>query len=318
LDISDVIKVAIANLPAGDHQRSLQAVTTHIDVAITHLQQAQTTQQTHLFTDAIYRCNQAYEGSIKEAYKVLTTQDPTKKSTSQIENYLERNGVLRPRVLDQLRRYRREWRNPATHDHTEDFDESEAFLAIVNIVAFAKVCIDQIGQKFAFDQAQSVAQTADPKIPNDLADLADIICLFAGQFFEEEISNISLNRSSPPEAEISAAFAGFLSLIPDALVEQEFRLGEIGRHSADIYVEYNNDKVIVELQSFFSKNSIKYSINALDKYLSFLPEANGIIIMYDLNAKEYQNYNMGNSQYNKRRLLVSPRNGIFDNLFEKI
>lgn len=40
--------------------------------------------------------------------------------------------------------------------------------------------------------------------------------------------------------------------------------------------------------------------------------------MYDLNAKEYQNYNIGNSQYNKRRLLVSPRNGIFDNLFDKI
>src|SRR5687768_3826319 len=119
MDINKVIADAISALPEGDFHRGLTAVASHIDVAISHLRQAQTTGQTHLFTDAVYRCNQAYEGSIKEAYRFLTGQDAGKKTTSQIENYLERNKVLRPRVLEQLRRYRREWRNPATHDHTE-------------------------------------------------------------------------------------------------------------------------------------------------------------------------------------------------------
>src|SRR4051812_28135493 len=105
MDISQIIKDGISALPDGEHQSGLGAVSNHIDVAIGHLHNGRVTSQTHLFTDAVYRCNQAYEGSIKEAYKVLAGLDPGKKTTSQIENYLEKNAVLKPRVLEQLRRY---------------------------------------------------------------------------------------------------------------------------------------------------------------------------------------------------------------------
>jgi hypothetical protein len=317
MDISKLIKDAINALPDGDYQRSLTAVTSHIDVAIGHLQQAQTTKQTHLFTDAIYRCNQAYEGSIKEAYRVLAGQDPGKKTTSQIESYLERNKVLKPRVLEQLRRYRREWRNPATHDHTEDFDEGEAFLAIVNIVAFAKVCIDQIAQKIAFDAAQATERKPKKQATTEMADLAEVISLFGEQFFEEEVVNIPWSQENMSEAEIAAAIGGFLSNIPGAVVSLDKPLGETHRHKADIYVQYEDDAAIVELKSLKSHNSLGQSIISIDRLLDINPSAGGVIILYDLEKRHYSTYDLGPSLAGARRLLLAPTLDAFD-AFESV
>lgn len=318
MDISKVIKDAIAALPEGDYQRSLTAITNHIDVAIGHLQQAQETKQTHLFTDAIYRCNQAYEGSIKEAYRVLTGQDPGKKTTSQIENYLERHKVLKPRVLEQLRRYRREWRNPATHDHTEDFDEGEAFLAIVNIVAFAKVCVDQIAQKKAFDAAQAASPASKANKPTEAADLAEVISLFAEQFFEEEVPLLAWSTENPPEAEIAAAIGGFLSNIPDATVRLERPIGPANRLRADIYVQHDDDVALVELKSMRSHNSLGQSIITIDRMLDAETAASGVIILYDLEERNYETYDIGPSFSGTRRLLIAPPREAFDGLFERL
>ena len=128
----------------------------HIEAAIRHFERDIPDQD--FYTDTIYRTNQAFEGSLKEAYRILAEQDPSGVSPHQIEVYLEQNHVIRERVLTQLKRYRQDYRNPSTHDHKLDFDEDEALLAIVSVCAFAKLLIDQISQKLAFDAASSVEQ----------------------------------------------------------------------------------------------------------------------------------------------------------------
>lgn len=63
------------------------------------------------------------------------------------------NNLLRKKVLDQFTIYRQEWRNPAAHDYTLDFDEDEALIAIVSVTIFAIVLTNQISGKIAFKAA---------------------------------------------------------------------------------------------------------------------------------------------------------------------
>jgi len=318
MDVKAVIDKAVVGLPDGEQKRRLQYILNHIDVAIAHLTNGQDEGKTHLFTDVVYRCNQAYEGSIKEAYRSLADKDPQSKSSYQIEKYLEDKEILRPRVLDQLRRYRQEWRNPSTHDYTEDFDEDEAFLAIMSIVAFAKVCVTQIAQKAAFEAAQAVASKATtPERPT--ASLADTISYFAEQFFSQEVHDRFMTSTAPlPESEISAAFGGFLSIIPEAEVLLEVNVSQKSRNRADLVVNHANEHAVIELKSFRANNSLGSALNSLDQLLGQIPEASGIAILYDLDKIDYVTYDIGESRGGKPRLLIAPPTDPFDVLFERI
>lgn len=105
--------------------------------------------------------NQAFEGGLKEAYKVLTNQNPSRITPYKIEKYMQDTNLFKEKVLVQFTRYGEEWRNPSAHDHTFDFDESEAFLAIVSVCDFTNVLIDQISQHLPFEDASEV--TVDEK-----------------------------------------------------------------------------------------------------------------------------------------------------------
>ena len=126
MDIVVALRDKIETLPNGSHSAGLQAILSHIEIAFKHLARGQELGKQTAFTDAIYRTNQAFEGSIKEAYRVLAGKDPGEVKPFEIEKYLEGNNVFRQRVLKQFSGYRREWRNPSTHDHILDFDEHEA------------------------------------------------------------------------------------------------------------------------------------------------------------------------------------------------
>ncbi|MEG8021255.1 hypothetical protein [Sphingomonas aerolata] len=158
MDLVALLEQAASQLPAGEHSVGLNAIVRHVKAAIRHLERDQITDP-DTCTDAIYRMNQAYEGSLKEAYRVLASKDPSGLSPFQIENYLESNRVVRPRVLTQLTRYRQDYRNPSTHDYKLDFDDDEALLAIVSVCGFAKLLINQISSKLASNAA--VARVAN-------------------------------------------------------------------------------------------------------------------------------------------------------------
>ena len=52
--------------------QGLRSVILHIEMAERHFENGKKGDDYRLFTDVIYRSNQAYEGSLKEAYQVLT------------------------------------------------------------------------------------------------------------------------------------------------------------------------------------------------------------------------------------------------------
>jgi hypothetical protein len=154
MNIVELLENAVNRLPAGEYSTGVNAIVRHVKAAIRHLERDQE-HDPDTCTDAIYRMNQAYEGSLKEAYRVLAGKDPSGLSPFQIEGYLESHSVVRPRVLTQLTRYRQDYRNPSTHDYKLDFDEDEALLAIVSVCAFAKLLINQISSKLASEVAQA-------------------------------------------------------------------------------------------------------------------------------------------------------------------
>lgn len=170
MNVVEELRRKIHTLPDGDYVVGLRSVLVHLETAFKHLRRGQTQREDQAFTDAIYRCNQAFEGSIKEAYRVLAERQPEQKTSHEIEQYLQDNKVFRQRVLSQFTNYRRQWRNPSTHDYTLSFDPSEAFVALTQVAAFAYVLIDQIAERIAFQQASESAKgeaaTAVPR-PDD-------------------------------------------------------------------------------------------------------------------------------------------------------
>jgi hypothetical protein len=169
MDILDIIRRTIEALPDGPHLAGLRSVLRHIEAAYKHFSRAQSEGDETGFTDAIYRTNQAFEGSIKEAYRVIEHKDPQRLTPREIEEYFEKNKTFRGRVLAQFTNYRKEWRNPSTHDHNLDFDEDEAFLAIVSVSAFAKLLIDQIAEELSFTAARKDIQSHNVGVGETLA-----------------------------------------------------------------------------------------------------------------------------------------------------
>ena len=278
MDLLESLRARLNTLPEGDHSAGLRAVLIHVEAAFKHLAHGQESGDESLFTDAIYRTNQAFEGSIKEAYRVLAGSDSTRLRPFDIENYLEQNGVFKSRVLAQFRNYRQEWRNPSTHDYTLVFDESEAFLAIISVSAFAYLLLDEIAEKLSSQASQAETEAAKEDLGAVVAsgneDLLDrvrtALIAFAG------------NQHSTPlktEAQIIGALSGFLaSLAPDLIVDTDKRLDQNTRERADLVVGDGKFNVIVELKrSKPSDASIRAGLLQLATYMSLAKAIHAIL-----------------------------------------
>jgi len=103
MDIQEILEQKIRKLPNGPYVNGLRAVKSHIDAAVRHLERGQREPDEALFTDVIFRCNQAFEGSIKEAYRVLAGKDPGRTTPAEIGKFLASANLLRKKVLDQSR-----------------------------------------------------------------------------------------------------------------------------------------------------------------------------------------------------------------------
>jgi hypothetical protein len=184
----------VKDVPEGDHTPGLTAIVRHVEAAIRHYDRAESSDDEDAYTDCIYRTNQVYEGSLKEAYRILSGDAPAKKTLFDIEKYFDGDSKIRSRVLQQMARYREDYRNPSTHDYKLDFDENEAMLAILSVSAFAKLLIAQMKAKIEADALRN-----DPafkplaKVQQKSATLAD---------FASELAH-SLHRFLNDDAETS-------------------------------------------------------------------------------------------------------------------
>ena len=242
MDLIQVLRTRIDALPPGEHLIGLRSVLQHVQVGASHLSRGVSQRDETAFTDAIYRTNQAFEGSLKEAYRVLAGKDPLKVRPFDIESYLQENTVMRARVLAQLSNYRIEWRNPSAHDYRLDFDEDEALLAIVSVCAFAIVLVDQIAEKLMFEATKATVPQGTAQVTKPLLDtLADVLQSF--KFPTKTRTSDGRMR----ESEIVGALAGYLSsTLYGAVVDLEPRLSSAVR--PDLLVRLGNETAIVEVK----------------------------------------------------------------------
>ena len=278
MDLVKILKDTVAALPAGEYSSGLTAILRHISVAVRHFE-GLSGSHSDRFTDAIYRTNQAYEGSLKEAYRVLANKDPANKSPHQIEKYLEQNNILRPRVLTQITRYRHDYRNPSTHDYKLDFDQSEALLAITSTCGFAKLLIDQISEKIAFNNAVLHSTI----LPNEILKFKTIDEL---SLYASNIARAYLTEN--PKIQYSYHLIGSLSgKFTSAGFEVKNDVKDFMDETFDIFLEYNNFHIPVEVRSFEEDFSLEdsHALGYLDMVLEEMEFPTGINIIHSNNSK---------------------------------
>jgi hypothetical protein len=278
VDLLSSLQAKLKVLPEGEHSPGLRAVLTHVDAAFKHLSRGQELADDSLFTDAVYRTNQAFEGSIKEAYRVLAGSDPAKKRPLDIENYLEKNKIFKSRVLAQFRNYRTEWRNPSTHDYTLLFDESEAFLAIISVAGFAYLLLDEIAERLS--QQASRAETEAAK-----GEFEEIVASGNEGLFETVktalVGFARLEHSIPlkTESQVIGALSGFLStLLPDLRIEIEKLLSTSGKERADLVLGDGQSNIIVELKRGRPTDAtIIAGLSQLSRYMGLAKAIHGVL-----------------------------------------
>jgi len=243
-------------------------------------------------TDVIFRCNQAFEGSIKEAYRVLAGKDPKPKTPAEIEQFLASGNLLRKKVLDQFTNYRKEWRNPSTHDYTLDFDEDEALIAIVSVTVFAIVLSDQIDSKLAFNTA-AAGKIGSLSEAEQRGPLLDLVTSKALSFATEYVDGVGPTKSPAHDYyRLEGALAGYLSAelatVPGSTVTQGKRLS--GRE-ADIVVEKGAEKIVVELKRTSSKLSVRgiahQAVTQVSLYLHEPDVVGAVALIYSVDARDY-------------------------------
>jgi hypothetical protein len=275
MDLLALLRNKAQSIPLGDHTAGLNSVLLHIEVSYKHLARGQSQAEYTAFTDAIYRTNLAFEGGVKEAYRVLTKQDPTQKRPFEIEKYLESNKFLRPRILSQFTTYRTEWRNPSSHDYTLDFDEGEALLAIVSVSVFVYVLLDEIAEKLAEDAGRTAAESQQIKVNED-DDQEDLLTFLADALRAFSVMNRAEDFSS--EAQFLGAIHGFLAVVlARAEILSDFVINNSGVR-VDLLVRQQGKAVFIEVKRSTSSTTLQSGINQLYAFSEAL-NAEGILFI---------------------------------------
>lgn len=293
MDLLAALKNKIDALPDGPYTVGLAAVLLHIETAFKHFSRGETAGEDTAFTDAIYRTNQAFEGSVKEAYRVLAGRAPERKTISEIEQYLESESVFRSRVLSQFTNYRRDWRNPSTHDYKLDFDESESFIAIISVTAFACLILDQIAEKLSFDEVRSETQA---HIDAGIQDIVQRDVSFAVNVelgilgFLANVSSGSPKTAFKSEAQFIGSLAGYLSsAIPNIKMEIDHRLLDESRRRVDLVASLGERKIAIEVKRTqrVTQSSIYAGVTQLDDYLKSEEFDEGVLLFFTPNDFDY-------------------------------
>lgn len=311
MDVLQILRSKVESVDPGPHSLGLAAVLTHVTVAVRHLARGQETKDDSAYTDAVYRCNQAFEGSIKEAYRVLAEKDPENVRPFDIENYLESKKVFRSRVLALFSHYRKEWRNPSTHDYTLTFTESEAFVAITSVASFSTVLCDEILLRLSFRRAQndpellafSAAIVAGRKSEPPVWQVAHALVELGSRFTNEP------QDAASSESQFIGLLAGMLSSGEhgyDVLTEE--KLGIDSRHRPDILIRTGTEDLALEIKRARpSKTAIEGAIRQVEVYLVALGLKNGLVFFTPSGPKPYDLYAHARTGQDGKIIVAYPR-----------
>jgi hypothetical protein len=278
LDLLKLLKGKAEHFSVSEEDRGVSSVVNHIGVAEKHFENGKLGDD-YLFNDVVYRSNQAFEGALKEAYRIITGNNPDNITPYKIEKYFEENAVLKDRVLKLFTNYRTEWRNKSTHDYRLYFSEQEAFLAIVSISAFINILFDQMLEKRAYDKeseelknnpASKSAVNINLSIDERVVDLL--------LKYSKEVPGKMIGSVLPriTEVELIGSFYAYLnSLANDIKVSSEYVIKSGPRRLiADFFLQKDAEKLIIEFKNPIQK--ISESLNGGTQQLFTYLIASGV------------------------------------------
>ena len=260
LSTNQKLQKANFEIPSG-----IKAVLAHIEVAEKRFQSAKQDRDNSLYTDVIYRTNQAFEGILKEGFTILANKDGSKVSSNEIEKYLLNNHVFKERVMELFTNYRQNWRNPSTHNHQLFFSEEEAFLAIVTVSAFTYILTDQILEKLSYQAEKENTEVRAKEIRKSLANYSElepiekIRAILIELFLEIRLDKKFMERT---EAQQRGLVSGFLaSFEPNIKIDFESVLTKDSRaFRVDFISHLDNKKIAIHL----NRNKVDLQYEDLD------------------------------------------------------
>lgn len=286
MDILKEIELQINSIRKVDSSNYLDSIFTHIERAEYYYKQGKS--DSNFFNDVIYRSNQAYEGALKESYKVLADkkmEEVMSKTPNDIERYFETNNIFKDRVLQLFKNYRQEWRNKSTHDYKLFFDENEAFIALMSVTSFVHVLLKQILEKTAYltqhnklreekiyKKFEMSKEILNSKNPTEL--LINIIFEFSKLNSEQ----LFKRHQEITEAEVLGLFHAFLESVSDEIKiqrEPAFQLANTTLRP-DFLIEINKDRFILEFKRMRNSDN-RAAIQQVLTYMQAAKTSNGII-----------------------------------------
>src|ERR1044072_6913224 len=106
MDVLKQLRDRVATLSDTKFATGLARLVAHLTAAEDHIRRGQRGTE-EAFCDAVYRTNQAFEGSLREAYRALSGKDGSKLTSSDFDKLL-RTHRLPQHVIAHFETYRRE------------------------------------------------------------------------------------------------------------------------------------------------------------------------------------------------------------------
>ncbi|MCD4681294.1 MAG: GxxExxY protein [Bacteroidales bacterium] len=270
-----MIKEKAEYFSGSEDDIGITSVVSHIEIAERHFDGGKAGDD-YLFNDVIYRSNQAFEGALKEAYRIITGNDSNRITPHKIEQHFEKNSVLKDRVLQLFTNYRTEWRNKSTHDYKLYFSEQEAFLGIVNISAFVNILFDQMIEKRAYEKEKEDLKSK-PKNPKPGAASKSLFerIIELLKDFSLEIPNKTVGTTLPriTELELIGSLTAYINESADDIeVFTEYaimRNNNMKKYYADFLLQLNEEKVIIEIKNTI-RNQNRILSSGTDQLLNYL------------------------------------------------
>jgi hypothetical protein len=276
MDLLAQIKQKLTSRENWRGATGIESVVMHIEIAERHHFRAKTERDEHLYTDVIYRTNHAYEGVLKEAYVLLTGNPAGTRTPFEIEEYFLTSSVLRSRVVDLLKNYRQNWRNPSTHDYQLLFSEQESFLAIVTVSAFVSILLDQMLERLAFIEKTAALENATRPAKDAIDGFASMSPIdktfrILLSYIDHYIKNFE-SMSDVDRLVATAQLAAFIQTVaPETVVQQGLRVeSEDGQVVFDLMLTVDETPVAVEIRDSrtLSADDIRFESEAAIEQLA--------------------------------------------------
>ena len=311
MDLLQEIKTRIESLAGAACESGIKAAVRHIEVAERYLARSRKEQEDDLLNDVVYRSNQAFEGMLKEAYSVFPETDASEKSPHQIEQRLLKDDVLSSRVLELFQNYRRNWRNPSTHDHTLFFSNQEALLAIVSVSAFAAVLVDQITEELSYRHEKTEAiekREALSKFLKGYSKLSFIdqaISLLKA--FSADISHAKNYLEKARDSELLGRLSGFITSVDPKLEINREPLYE-GHLKPDLVIKKNSESIVIEMKrARFLRGFLDGAIVQISNYLKSASIDYGILYIPPFEANQSMNVRHFDSASGREIIILTPK-----------